>query len=78
MEVTVKRDIHLEIYLKDNGKGIPTANLEKIWFPFFTTKEKGTGMGLASIRKIVNSLNGDIQIENPTPGETTFKIVFFG
>jgi two-component system sensor histidine kinase PilS (NtrC family) len=78
IDVTVKRDVHLEIYLKDNGKGIPAANLEKIWFPFFTTKEKGTGMGLASIRKIINSLNGDIQIENSTQGETTFKIVFFG
>lgn len=78
IEVTVKRGLHLEIFLTDNGKGIPAANREKIWYPFFTTKEKGTGMGLASIRKIVNSLKGDIQVENSTPHETTFKIVFFG
>lgn len=53
-----KKDERLEITLTDDGKGIEPRNREKIWYPFFTTKDKGTGMGLPSIRKIINSLKG--------------------
>lgn len=72
-----KKDEKLEITLTDNGKGIEPKNREKIWYPFFTTRDKGTGMGLPSIRKIINSLNGEISLKDSTDKGTTFKIIFY-
>jgi signal transduction histidine kinase len=72
-----KKNNDLEILLKDNGKGIAGDVKEKIWYPFFTTKEKGTGMGLAVIRKIINTLRGEISLVETGPQGTTFKIVFY-
>ena len=48
----------------DAGKGIPEDVMEKIWEPFFTTKEKGTGLGLGIVKNIVESHGGNIQIRN--------------
>lgn len=73
-----KRNKNIEILWQDNGKGIDAKVKEKIWYPFFTTKEKGTGMGLAIIRKIINTLKGEISLAESGPGGTTFKIIFYG
>ncbi len=48
--------------LADDGPGIAAANTEKIWLPFFSSRDKGTGMGLATVKKLVSALNGDIQL----------------
>ena len=72
-----KKNKDIEILLQDNGKGIDAEVKEKIWYPFFTTKEKGTGMGLALIRKIINTLKGEISLAETGPGGTKFKIVFY-
>jgi signal transduction histidine kinase len=77
IKITLKKGKNFEIFLKDNGKGIDPKIREKIWYPFFTTKDKGTGMGLASIRKIINSLNGEILLKNTGSSGTTFKIIFY-
>lgn len=52
----------------DDGAGVPADQLEKIWEPFYTTKEKGTGLGLAVCRQIVESHGGTITVES-APGE---------
>ncbi len=52
------------IYLGDEGEGIPEDILEKIWDPFFTTKDKGTGLGLGVVKNIIESHDGIIMIEN--------------
>ena len=66
--------------VSDTGSGIPEAILEKIFDPFFTTKGpgKGTGLGLASVRSIVESHAGllSVQTENARKG-TTFHILDF-
>jgi len=67
----------LEILFKDNGTGIDEKVKDKIWYPFFTTKDKGTGMGLAMIRKIINTLNGEISLFSTDTQGTTFKIIFY-
>lgn len=72
-----KNNQDVEILWQDNGKGIDSEVKEKIWYPFFTTKEKGTGMGLAIIRKVVNTLAGEIFLTETGPGGTTFKITFY-
>lgn len=59
----------------DEGCGIPQENLNKIGTPFFTTKDNGTGLGVATCFKIVESHNAKIDI-NSSPNGTTFSIQF--
>ncbi len=56
--------------VQDNGGGMPPEVLDKIFNPFFTTKEKGTGLGLAVIHKIVADHHGEISV-NSTPDQGT-------
>jgi len=77
IEVDFKDGEYLEIFFKDNGKGIEKRIWEKVWLPLFTTKEKGTGMGLSMVRKILNSLHGDIQLLNSNQEGSIFKIIFY-
>jgi signal transduction histidine kinase len=55
------------IDIDDEGRGVPEELLDKIWDPFFTTKEKGTGLGLGIVRNIVESHGGAIRIANRDP-----------
>lgn len=60
-----------EVILKveDNGKGIKKKNLEKIFEPYFTTKEEGSGIGLYLVKLIIqNSFNGKIDVQNSKEG----------
>jgi signal transduction histidine kinase len=77
VEVTFKKGRELEINLKDNGRGIDPKIREKIWYPFFTTKDKGAGMGLPSIRKILNFLKGELILTDTGPWGAQFKIIFY-
>ncbi len=54
----------LTVSFKDKGQGIPEDILEKIWNPFFTTKETGTGLGLGIVKNIIEAHKGRIRIEN--------------
>jgi len=56
------------IAVQDEGDGIPEDLLEKIWDPFFTTKEKGTGLGLGIVKNIIESHGGTVKIENRSSG----------
>lgn len=71
------RDNTLEITLSDNGSGMDKEIIDKIWFPFFTTKGKGTGMGLAMIRKITTALNGEITLLDSSKEGTAFLLTFY-
>ena len=59
-------DDHKEIYIgiKDTGCGIPPYVLERIFEPFYTTKTKGTGLGMMIINKIIQDHNGSINIRS--------------
>jgi C4-dicarboxylate-specific signal transduction histidine kinase len=61
-------DSIVTILFEDEGCGIPGDLLEKIWTPFFTTKEKGTGLGLGIVKNIIASHAGSIKIENRLAG----------
>lgn len=54
----------VKIEIKDTGEGIPPENLEKIFEPYFSTKETGTGLGLAIVKKIVDDHAGTIEVES--------------
>ncbi|MCD7035444.1 PAS domain S-box protein [Metabacillus sp. GX 13764] len=60
----------LTIQVRDKGKGIPPEVLKRMGEPFFTTKEKGTGLGLMITYNIIENHNGSIQAESK-PGEGT-------
>lgn len=50
----------------DDGDGIPENSLKKIWTPFFTTKDTGTGLGLGIVKNMIEAHNGTIAISNTT------------
>jgi signal transduction histidine kinase len=52
------------VHFDDEGQGIPSEILEKIWDPFFTTKDQGTGLGLGIVKNIIESHGGGVQIVN--------------
>jgi len=56
-------------YIRDNGPGIPIEHLGKIKTAFFTTKETGTGLGLAMVQKALNSMSGTFDIQNHPSGK---------
>jgi signal transduction histidine kinase len=57
--------------ISDNGMGMSKATLEKLFTPFFTTKEHGTGLGLSTVKKIVEAHRGDIKVESERGKGTT-------
>ncbi|MBI1367138.1 MAG: HAMP domain-containing protein [Planctomycetes bacterium] len=62
------------IEVVDHGPGIDPQVVEQIWDPFFTTKPDGTGLGLATCRRIVEDHRGTIQVHS-TPGQGTIFVV---
>ena len=58
----------------DTGMGIPFDGLEKIFDPFFSSKEEGTGMGLAVAYRIVKEHGGEINVESEVGKGTEFRI----
>ena len=75
---TFLRDGYVNIKFKDNGIGILPEHIDKIFEPFFTTKEagKGTGLGLAVSKRIIDEHNGKVEVES-TPGKGTIFTVKF-
>jgi PAS domain S-box-containing protein len=63
------------VEVRDTGTGIPPADLEKIFEPFYTTKgaERGTGLGLPVVREIVTSYGGDLTVDSVVGFGTTFR-----
>ena len=64
--------IHIDV--EDNGSGIPAGDMSKIFEPFFSTKPKGTGLGLAVSYGIVKNHGGDIQVASKTGEGTRFTV----
>lgn len=75
--IRIERPSAGEIVIGDNGPGIEEKIGDRIWLPFFSTKQSGTGMGLPIVRKVVNALNGEIQLLPGKGPGAWFKISFF-
>ncbi|MCV0409546.1 ATP-binding protein [Nitrosopumilus sp.] len=56
---------NIVIKIKDSGKGIPSDIIEEIFEPLFTTKQQGTGLGLASVKSIISGHGGKIFVTSP-------------
>lgn len=65
---------HCELIIKDNGVGISKKHMEKIFTPFYTSKETGTGLGLVVCKRILQSFGGEIRISSTENIGTTVVI----
>src|SRR3569832_242473 len=63
----------VRVHVEDDGAGVPTDLREKIFTPFFTTREKGTGLGLAFVREIVADHGGAIHVSDADGGGARFS-----
>jgi len=62
------------VSVSDTGGGIPQEQINRIFEPFYTTKKKGTGLGLMIVQRIVRAHNGRIELESNVGHGTTFRI----
>ncbi len=62
------------VSVADTGGGIPQEQINRIFEPFYTTKKKGTGLGLMIVQRIVRAHNGRIELESHVGRGTTFRI----
>ena len=62
------------IRLSDNGPGIPTDQVERIFEPYVTHKTKGTGLGLAIVRRIIEETGGTIKVDPQYTGGASFLL----
>ena len=65
---------HVQIEITDTGCGIPSEHLESIFHPFFTTKRKGSGLGLSISNQIVQEHKGSIDVESQVNKGSSFYI----
>lgn len=59
----------------DTGAGIPPENLDQVFNPFFSTKDKGAGLGLAMIKKILDEAGGSVELESEVGKGTTVRLL---
>lgn len=71
-----RKEFYVDVRVQDSGKGIPAAQLQKIFEPYFTTKQNksGTGLGLYITKKVVEDHNGSIKVDSVPDHGTTFTI----
>jgi two-component system, LuxR family, sensor kinase FixL len=66
----------VRLQLHDSGPGIPDAVRDRVFMPFFTTKARGTGLGLPTARQLIEAQHGRIDLACPEAGGTTVTITF--
>ena len=71
----LKRGRMIRVDVSDNGLGIPPSHLERIFTPFFSTKEGGTGLGLSICSRIVSEHNGTIKVWSEPGKGTTVSVL---
>lgn len=64
------------VEISDNGCGIPTENLSKLFEPYFTSKRNGIGLGLASTLNIIQAHNATVEVRSKVNEGTTFVVIF--
>ena len=64
------------LYIRDNGPGMDAETLGRVFIPFYTTKEQGSGIGLSLSRQMMRQHNGSIQVKSELGQGTTFRLEF--
>ena len=73
---TCRRDLTVEIAVRDDGPGIAPEKLNRIFEPYYTTKEKGSGLGLAIVKHNVELYSGTVQVESELGKGVKFTLNF--
>ncbi|MBI1389738.1 MAG: hypothetical protein GC154_14970 [bacterium] len=71
---SVQRGAELELVIRDDGPGVPRESIDKIFRPYFTTREGGTGLGLSVVNQIVQAHGWDVRYEDARGGGACFRI----
>jgi signal transduction histidine kinase len=75
IEVTIQRaDDFIEVAIADNGPGLPAEHQERVWQPDFTTKKRGTGLGLALVRQAVTAHGGTVELSSAADPGACFVV----
>jgi two-component system nitrogen regulation sensor histidine kinase NtrY len=69
-----KSDQNIHIDITDSGPGISDEDKDKLFIPYFSTKKKGNGLGLAIVNQIISEHNGTIKVDNNKPTGAKFCI----
>ena len=72
---TEVKDAQIVMRFRDSGPGIPAGDLDRVFNPFFTTKNEGTGLGLAITYRIVQNHRGQIRVRNVPEGGAEFTLI---
>lgn len=76
LEIRTEREGHRAVlWVRDHGHGMPREVRERAFEPFYTTKSQGTGLGLAFVRRVVDTMYGTVTITDASPG-TSFRLEF--
>lgn len=75
-DLPLKEGKYIKISIEDQGVGVPEEQLSKIFDPYFTTKERGSGLGLAVTYSIIKAHDGHIKVESRLGIGTTFHVYF--
>lgn len=78
MEAFIDENGKIIVEITDTGKGIEEEALDKIFIPFFTTKKKGSGIGLSLSKQIIRRHKGNIQVKSTLGQGSTFRLIFNG
>ena len=65
-----------DVSIADDGPGIPSDKRERIFEAYYTTKEKGTGLGLATVKHNVELYGGSVRVESELGKGALFRLVF--
>jgi signal transduction histidine kinase len=70
-------ETHTVLSVSDNGRGIQSDNISKIFIPFFTTRKNGSGNGLSLSKDIMKQHKGQLLVNSEPSIKTTFSLIFF-
>lgn len=75
LDLTARSDSRwVKVAFQDTGRGIPRGDFDKIFYPFFTTKDKGSGLGLSIVHRVISDHGGRIHVESQAKTGTTFTV----
>ena len=66
----------VQLVFSDSGPGIPKEIRSKVFAPYFTTRQEGTGLGLSTVHKTVTDLGGEVEITDSQWGGTSIVMTF--
>jgi signal transduction histidine kinase len=66
----------IQVEVEDDGPGIPDDDLDRVFTPFYTSRSRGTGLGLASVRRTLSDLGGAVEAARGSAGGALFRLRF--